>query len=108
MPGFPRNSRLVEADPKPLGQRVPEPLHTRVEALCDRVYRSGRRRPAKADLVAALLLAASTDADELSRHLDYYFSASVQDALLDAPPEQRADVVTFPRRRPGPRSGRAG
>jgi hypothetical protein len=107
MPEFLPGARLVEADPKPLGQRVPAPLHERVEALCDRVYESGRRRPAKADMVAALLLAASSDPEVLSRALDHYYGARVQHALLGDRPGP-GEVVTFPQRKSGPRSGRVG
>lgn len=96
----------MEADPKPLGQRVPEPLHERIEALCDRVYEAGHRRPAKADLVAALLLEASGNADALHRSLERYYAANVGDALLEDRRDE-GDLIQFPERKPGPRTGRA-
>lgn len=103
---FDPNSRLIEANPVPLGQRVPEPLHERVEQLCDLAYEAGEpRRPTKQQMVAALLFGAPTDADELVKLLRRYGRAKVADALprSEAAP---GDVIELPKRRSGPRSSR--
>lgn len=102
MPSHPLTERLREADPQPLGQRVPHPLHERVEALADRLYEGGGDRPTKAKLVAAILLAAPTDPTELRRLVARYESALVKDALIGTE-EIEGDAVVYPERRPGPR-----
>lgn len=90
----------------PLGQRVPEPLHERVEQLCDLAYEAGEpRRPTKQQMVAALLFGAPTDAEELVELLHRYGRATVADALIgsEAP---AGDVIELPTRKSGPRSPR--
>lgn len=90
----------------PLGQRVPEPLHQRIEELCDLVYEAGEpQRPTKQQMVAALLLGAPTKADELVELIRRYGRATVADALVVA--EARVGtVVELPKRKSGPRSAR--
>jgi hypothetical protein len=103
---FRPNDRLVEANPMPLGQRVPEPLHERVEQLCELAYDAGEpRRPTKQQMVGALLLAAPTDADELVELLRRYGRATVADALLEIE-TQPGSVIELPKRKSGPRSAR--
>lgn len=98
--------RLIEADPKALGQRVPEPLHVRLIELCDAVYESGEaHRPTKADMLAALILAAPEDPAELVGLLQRYGRAQVSDAILSAP--DNATVIEMAPRTPGPRRGGA-
>ncbi len=96
--------RLIETMPKALGQRVPEALHRRLLELCDLVYEAGQpQRPTKADMLAALILAAPENPEMLIDMLQRYGRARVGDALL-APSE--AEVVDFPERTSGPRRGR--
>jgi hypothetical protein len=105
-PNFDPNDRLLEANPTPLGQRVPEPLHERVEQLCDLAYEAGEpRRPTKQQMVGALLFGAPTDAEELVALLRRYGRATVADALLqvDTP---AGSVIELPTRKSGPRSPR--
>lgn len=95
--------RLIEAESKALGQRVPEPLQRRLIELCDAVYEAGEpRRPTKAELLGALILAAPEDPDEIVELLRAYGRATVRDALVARPDE--GAVIAFARRRPGPRS----
>lgn len=102
-PPFRRDDRLVTANPQPLGQRVPEPLHTRVEQLCDRAHAAGElRRPTTMEMVAAILLAASTDPQELRQMLHQYGAATVADALVEETGDDE-NVVELPRRKSGPR-----
>jgi hypothetical protein len=103
-PTYERGQRLIEADPKPLGQRVPNPLHERIEELCEVVYQSGHARPSKVKMLAALILAAPTDAATLGSALRAYDAATVEDALL-AGQRVEGNVITFPVRKSGPRSG---
>jgi len=103
-PNFDPSDRLVEANPMPLGQRVPEPLHERVEQLCDLAYKAGEpRRPTKQQMVAALLFGAPTNADELVELLHRYGRATVADALLRSE-TTAGDVIQLPKRKSGPRS----
>jgi hypothetical protein len=100
------NDRLIEAEAKSLGQRIPEPLHRRLIELCDRVYDAGQpQRPTKADMLAALILAAPACAENLIELLNTYGRARVGDAILDR--DEHADVIDFARRTPGPRRGTA-
>jgi hypothetical protein len=94
--------RLIEAEARTLGQRVPEPLQQRLIELCDAVYDAGEpHRPTKADLIAALILAAPEDPDELVALIGAYGRATVGDALLARPAE--GDVIQFAPRTSGPR-----
>lgn len=95
--------RLIETLPKALGQRVPEPLHRRLIELCDLVYEAGQpQRPTKADMLAALILAAPEDPEELVALLQRYGRARVGDAFLAGP---EGDVIEFAARTSGPRRG---
>jgi len=104
-PNYDRNQRLIEADPKPLGQRIPNPLHERVDELCDVVYGAGHARPTKVRMLAAVLLAAPSDPATLDALLRAFDRATVGDALIAS---DRADgnVIRLPERKSGPRSGR--
>lgn len=103
---FHPNDRLVDTNLAPLGQRVPEPLHERVEQLCDLVYDAGEaRRPTKQQMIAALLFGASTDATELIELLRRFGRATVADALVTSE-TSAAEVIQLPNRKSGPRSGR--
>jgi hypothetical protein len=105
---FNPSDRLVEANPKPLGQQVPEPLHERIKQLCDLAYEAGEPRlPTKQEMVAAILLAAPTGADEIRGLLRKYGEATVADALLPSR-QPTGSVITLPKRTSGPRSPGAG
>lgn len=101
-PRYKSQMRLHEADPKPLGQRVPKPLHERVEELCELLYAAGYSRPTKAKMVAALLLGAPTDPAVLSQLLHDYDAASVGACPLD-PSKAESKTITYPERNSGPR-----
>lgn len=102
-PNYDPDQRLTEADPKPLGQRIPNPLHERVDELCDAVYRAGNARPTKVRMLAALILAAPTDAETLDDLLRAFDGATVGDALV-ATDRAVGNVIQFPERKSGPRS----
>jgi hypothetical protein len=82
---------------------VPEPLHARIDGLCDVVYEAGNDRPTKARMIAALLLAARPDAEELMSALSAYDRATVRDAVLDT--GAGGSVISLPARKSGPHSG---
>ena len=105
-PDFNAHDRLVDVLAKPLGQRVPEPLHERLEQLCDVAYEAGEtRRPTKAEMAAAIILGAPTDPVSVVKLLRDLGVATVADALLPSD-EPSGDVITLPRRTSGPRSPR--
>lgn len=104
---FSPDDRLVEATPKQLGQRIPEPLHRRLEELCDIVYDAGAaRRPTKEDMVASLVLGAPEDSARLQEMLASYGRARVRDAFVDKAPTN-SPVIELKPRKPGPRRGGA-
>jgi hypothetical protein len=103
---FNADDRLIEASPKTLGQRVPEPLHRRLMELCDAVYEAGEpQRPTKADMLAALILGAPEDPAKLIDLLREYGRARVGQAMLSRPSE--GAVLEFAPRTSGPRRGGA-
>ncbi len=104
MSDYRAGDRLCETSEATLGQRVPEPLHTRVDQLRDLLHDAGHARPTKARLIGALLLAAEPDANKLMGALAAYDRASVGEALIGK--RGNGDVVTLPRRPPGPRPKR--
>jgi hypothetical protein len=102
---FNPQDRLLETEAKGLGQRIPEPLHARLDALCNLVYDAGEaKRPTKADMVAALILASSEDGHELRLIYQAYGAARVADASVG--PVESSALIELPRRTSGPRRGR--
>jgi len=99
---FDLNDRLDGAHARNLGAAIPEPLHMRIDELCELVYGARFARPSRKRLIAALLLAAPTDPVELQRLLTNYDAALVGDALVAQP--SGGGIVEFPRPKPGPRS----
>src|SRR4051812_25033323 len=93
---------------KPLGQRVPEPLHERIEQLCDLVYDAGEsHRPSKMEMLAAVLLGAPTEPDQLVDLVRRYGRATVKDAMVQ-PSVGSGEVIELPTRKSGPRGPRRG
>lgn len=109
-PDFNPQQRLIEVRHKSLGQQVPEPLHERVEQLCDLVYDAGEaQRPSKMQMVAALLFGSPTDADELIDLVRRYGRATVAEAIVESTAAADSSVIKLPARKSGPRSpGRGG
>jgi hypothetical protein len=105
-PTYSIDQRLTEADPTTLGQRVPKPLHERVEELCDLLYGAKYARPSKAKLLAALVFDAPTDVKALNRIVRRYERASVGDALV-SDRRVKEGRVKLPVRKSGPRSARS-
>ena len=104
---IPPDSRLVEVEKAPLGQRVPAPLHDRIEWLCDLAYEAGEpRRPSKMEMVAAVVLASPTDGESAREILKKLGEATVADALPGSE-SKPGDLVQLGKRKSGPRSGKA-
>jgi hypothetical protein len=99
-PRFPPDTPLLHCGERRVGLDLPPPIDARIDALRQEVEAAGERTNRK-ELVAALLLAAPSDAEELARLLKRYRLARVRDAALV--PDEHADVIAFPRQRPGPR-----
>lgn len=104
MTSYNPGQRLCETNATALGQRVPEPLHARLAQLEQLVYDAGHQRPTKARLLAALVLAAPSNPVLLVDALAAYDRACVADALLGD--HDHGEVVSLPRRKPGPKTGR--
>lgn len=99
---FDLDGRLSEQRECNLGVLVPIPVSERVETLADLLYREGYGRVPRKELIAALLHAAPADATELEQCLKAYRTARVRDSLVGERPSE--NVVSFPRRAPGPRA----
>lgn len=100
-PRFEVDERLDEVRQRGVGVEMPVPLHERVEQLCELMYEAGCARPSKRKMLAALVLGAPANAEELDRLVRAYDRARVRDALVSVEPE--GSIVAFPRRRSGPR-----
>jgi hypothetical protein len=99
---FDLDAPVADQRERNLGVLVPVPISERVEALTELLYKEGHGRVARKELVAALLLAAPTDPEELARRLRIYRTARVRATLLTEPSSE--NVVSFPARSPGPRA----
>src|SRR2546423_13807018 len=99
---FDLDARLLEQREQNLGVLVPIPLSERLERLTELLYHDGHGHVSRKELVAALLFAATEDPGELAQCLAAYRRARVRNALVGGAPTE--NVVSFPRRRPGPRN----
>jgi hypothetical protein len=99
---FDADGRLVEQRERNLGVNVPVPVSERVDSLAELLYAEGHGPVARKELVAALILAASTEPARLAEHLSSYRRARVRDALVGQPPS--GNVISFAVRAPGPRA----
>jgi hypothetical protein len=101
---FNPGDRLVDAHKEQLTGRIPEPLHERLDQLCDLAYEAGEpRRPGKAEMLAAVILASPTTPQEVRDMFRDYGNAKVVDAFLPSK-QPTGSVVTLPERTSGPRS----
>lgn len=103
-PKFNLDDRLAAVESRALGSAIPLPLHERLDQLCEVVYAARYARPPIRKMIAALILAAPNDAQQLQRLLQAFDAALVQDALLSS--EGGTNIVEFPRRKSGPRPAR--
>lgn len=104
---FNATDRLVDAQKEQLTGRIPEPLHERLEQLCDAAYEAGEtRRPGKAEMLAAVILGSPTAPQDVVEMFRNYGKATVADAFLPSQ-QPTGSVVTLPQRTSGPRSVRS-
>lgn len=100
-PKFNLDDRLDAVEARNLGASIPTPLHERIDELCELVYGARYAKPPLKKMVAALVLAAPTDPQQLHEILTAYDGALVRDALISGRP--KGAIVEFPRRKSGPR-----
>jgi len=91
---------LRTAPARSVGLSLPAPISARVDALVAVIEQHGERTNRK-ELIAALILAAQANADDLATAIRRYRRAQIRDALLD--PEAAIGAVDLPPRKPGPR-----
>lgn len=94
------DSPLRNAPERSIGLSLFGPLSARVDALVKLVEEHGERTNRK-ELIAAVILAATADPEQLSAAIRNYRGASIRDTLVDADLAQSR--VEMPRRKPGPR-----
>lgn len=97
----PLDARLCSSQDRQVGLRWPVALDRRLDDLLDRAEDAGERTNRR-ELIAALLLAAEYDGDELRELLRTYRTALVRDAPLATDVED-GNVLKFEPPSPGPR-----
>lgn len=95
---------LVDLDERSVGLALAVPLSERLDALVRLVEASGDRTSRK-ELIAALILAAPPDGEDLAACVRVYRTALARDTLLD--PAAAPDHLALEPRRPGPRRRRS-
>jgi hypothetical protein len=93
-----RAERIITSRDKQVGLRLPLAIDQRLDALMGRAIDAGERTTRR-ELVAAIILAAEPNGDEVGRLLKNYRRATVGDALLDVEPTN----VAYISHKPGPR-----
>lgn len=94
---------LADLDERSVGLALAVPLSERLDALVRLVEVSGDRTSRK-ELIAALILAAPPDGEDLAGYVRVYRKALARHALLD--PDNAPDHMVLEVRRPGPRRRR--
>lgn len=102
-PAIPLDHRLRDCPERQAGMTWPSPIHARLDEMVAIVREEAGRATNRKELVAALLLAASTDPDQLDQIVRTYRLATARDALINANHVERGNVLRLPRHRPGPR-----
>jgi hypothetical protein len=94
-------SRLLQdTEERPIGISIPIPLSRRLDLLVERAERAGARAYRK-DILAALILAAPENPDELLDLFSRYRTATAGDARVADQP--RSAVLVAKRPKPGRR-----
>lgn len=88
---------------KQIGISIPTPLDARLDALVRRANAAGESTSRK-ELLAALLLDAPENPDQLTRALRAYRTARADQVVVDGDPPGR--YLTEAEKRPGPRPRR--
>jgi hypothetical protein len=99
------NERVEDVHHRSVGLDLPIPLHARLDELCQVVYRETHQLPPIKKMLAALVLAAPSDARTLDSLLRKYRDANVGECLLLTTATN--ETVEFVEPRPGPRRRRS-
>lgn len=94
------DTRLRDSPEDRVGLMLPATISERVDDLVALADESGERTNRK-ELIAALILGATTAGEELAAVVRRYRRATVRDALLH--PEGAGGLIYLPPRGPGPR-----
>ncbi len=100
---IPADKPLSGLDEHSIGMALSEPISARLDDLVALVEDSGDRTNRK-ELLASLILGATSDGAQLAALVRRYRTAVVRDALIDPDPSLR--YVHFAARRPGPKKRR--
>ena len=103
LPAIPPDHRLRDCHDRQAGMSWPVPIHARLDELV-RLARDGAGRDtSRKELVAALLLSAPSDPDELDAIIRKYRLATAREALVRPEDAEQGNVLRIPRHGPGPR-----
>lgn len=97
------DTALADLDERSVGLALVVPLSERLDALV-RVVEAFGDRTSRKELVAALILAAPPDGEDLARRVRVYRKALARDALLE--PDVAPEHLALELRKPGPRRRR--
>ena len=97
------DSRLRDCPERQVALSLVGPISHRLDELVSLLRSEAGRDTTRKELVAALLLAATTDPSALDKLVRSYRLAVVADALVDADGVSDGEVLRLPQPRPGPR-----
>lgn len=100
---IPPDHRLRDCPERQAGMAWPIPVHARLDELVRIVRDEAGRDTSRKELVAALILSASTDPDALDAAVRRYRLATAREALVEPDLVDDGTVLQLPRPRPGPR-----
>lgn len=103
LPPIPPNHRLRDCPERQAGMSWPIPIHARLDEMVALARDAAGRDTNRKELVAALLLAASTDPDELDEIIRRYRLANAREALVSPEHVEDGKLLRLPQHGPGPR-----
>lgn len=103
LPPIPPDHRLRDCPHLQAGMSWPQPIHTRLDELVSLVRNEAGRDTNRKEFVAALILAAPDDAEQLDAMIKRYRLATAREALVDPAQVEDGNVLRLPKHRPGPR-----
>lgn len=103
LPAIPPEHRLRDCPHRQAGMAWPTPIHARLDELVQLARDGAARETNRKELVAALVLAAPTDPDELDAVIRRYRLATAREALVSPEDVEHDNVLRIPRHGPGPR-----
>jgi hypothetical protein len=103
LPTIPPDHRLRACPQRQAGMAWPIPIHARLDELVEIARDQAGRETNRKELVAALLLAAPTEAETLDEIIRRYRLATAREALVKPEHVERDNVLQLPSYGPGPR-----